>query len=115
MVFSFHKCSVAVYRLGKTEWVVRLIFRTHNLIGRRHPFLTVLYKNVIIYARHDDVHIVIPGDKAFVTHCSKHCACGKAIAQVVLPAYFVYCFKYFQKMLLERSYIVGCHFQTIML
>lgn len=108
-VHALNECGAGILYLGEGQWVVWVGFVADNFKWGGHPLVSMLHEQIIIFAGHADVEVIVPWYEAFVADSAKECAGDDVVAQVVFFAYLLHSEKYVKDAQLKRAYVVCSH------
>ena len=67
-----------------------VIIESLEKVGMAELLFRYLFEFLIILAEHDDIDIVVPGDKAVMAHSTQE---GSAVRKITQAVFFAYCIK----------------------
>ena len=108
-MLALNQRGAGILDFTEGTWVVGIGLGTNGLEWLGQPLVGMRHQCVVILTGHGDIHIIIPGNKALVAHCTQHGACPEIIAQVVFLTYFIDGLKNLQDVELKGTDIVTCH------
>ena len=102
----FEHSGVGIHNLGERQMIIGTVLAAYHLILFRKPLRCMSKEFIIVIERHSHIGIIVPGDKALVTHSSKHRASYKKIPQSLFTTHLVERLNYAEHFLLHTAHII---------
>ena len=98
--------GACILYLAEGQWIEPIVFGADKFEMFGKPFAAMGYEAFIVGPGHRTVEIIVPGNESAVSHSPEKSAAADAVAQIMLAAYFVESYEYFEQTALQLFYIV---------